>query len=274
MERTVAAVCVVFGKAQLAPAVGWLVAIALRTSPLRFPGSVPSGGGPLRGTPPRVSIRCMERIRIASINIGIAGTIDYGNRRFVTGIDKQPVEACVAVTPAGLDGDRVCDTEHHGGADQAVYVYSVADYEWWAGELGRRLRPGTFGDNLTIDGLPPDMNVGDRLLIGSTLLEATAPRIPCSTLAATMGDSEFGLAFRRAEKPGVYFRVLNEGEICPGDRVTLVENTEPTVSVLMLFRLCYDRSPAREALQAALGAPIAERLRQRFEAKLAALPAA
>jgi MOSC domain-containing protein YiiM len=89
-----------------------------------------------------------------------------------------------------------------------------------------------------------------------------------------MRDPDFGLAFRRAEKPGVYFRVLNEGEICPGDRVTLVENTDPTVSMLTLFRLCYDTSPGRDALESALGAPIAERLRKRFEAKLAALPAA
>ncbi len=216
----------------------------------------------------------MENIRISSINRGVAATIEHGSRRFVTGIDKQPVDGCVAITSGGLEGDEVCDTEHHGGADQAVYAYSLADYAWWSRQLGRSLRAGTFGDNLTIDGLPPDMNVGDRLLIGSALLEATAPRIPCSTLAAAMGDSDFGLAFRRAEKPGVYFRVLNDGEVCPGDRVTLVENTEPTVSILTLFRLCYDKSPGRDALESALRAPIAERLRHRFEARLAALPAA
>lgn len=216
----------------------------------------------------------MEEIRISSINRGLAATIDYGNRRFVTGIDKQPVDECVAITASGLEGDSVCDTEHHGGADQAVYVYSTADYEWWAAELGRPLRPGTFGDNLTIDGLPSDMNVGDRLLIGSALLEATAPRIPCSTLAATMRDSDFGLAFRRAARPGIYFRVLNEGEVCPGDRVTLVENTDPTVSIVALFHLCYENSPGREALESALEAPIAERLRKRFAAKLASFPTA
>lgn len=214
----------------------------------------------------------MEQIRLSSINRGSAGTIDHGNRRFVTGIDKQPVGECIAVTAAGIRGDEICDTANHGGADQAIYAYSTVDYAWWSARLDRPLRPGTFGENLTIDGLPPDMNVGDRLLIGSVLLEATAPRIPCSTLAARMRDPEFGLLFRRAEKPGVYFRVLNEGEVCPGDRVTLVENTDPTVSILALFRLYYDNSPARDALESALRVPIAERLRKRFEAKLAALP--
>lgn len=204
----------------------------------------------------------------------MAGKVDFGNRRFVTGIDKQPAGECIAITTAGIEGDEVCDTAHHGGPDQAVYAYSTADYEWWSAKLGRPLRPGTFGDNLTIDGLPSDMNAGDRLLIGSALLEATAPRIPCSTLAATMRDGDFGLAFRRAEKPGIYFRVLNEGEVCPGDRVTLVENTDPTVSILVLFRLYYENSPGRDALESALRAPIAARMRKRFEAKLAALPAA
>ena len=69
-----------------------------------------------------------------------------------TAIDKQPAAGPVAVTADGLEGDGVGDTEHHGGPDQAVYAYGTADYTWWAHELGRSLPPGTFGENLTIDG--------------------------------------------------------------------------------------------------------------------------
>ena len=114
------------------------------------------------------------------------------------------------------------------------------------------------------------MYVGDRLLIGDVLLEATAPRIPCSTLAARMQDSRFGMTFRRAERPGIYLRVLNEGEISAGDAVTLIENPAPIVSILELFRLAYDLKPNRAALERYLEAPLAERTRASIEQKLAA----
>ena len=128
---------------------------------------------------------------------------------------------------------------------------------------------GTFGENLTIAGLPPDMKAGDRLLIGDVILEATMPRIPCSTLAAAMNDSNFGLQFRRAERPGYYFRVLNEGSVAPGDSVTLVENPGDCITMLELFRLSYEIKPDAKSLCRALDAPIAERMRARFESKIA-----
>ena len=45
-----------------------------------------------------------------------------------------------------------------------------------------------FGENLTIAGLESArMLIGDRLALGSVILEVTSPRIPCVTLAARMG---------------------------------------------------------------------------------------
>jgi MOSC domain-containing protein YiiM len=102
------------------------------------------------------------------------------------------------------------------------------------------------------------------------LLEATSPRIPCSTLAARMQDSGFGVQFRKAERPGIYFRVLNEGEVSAGDGVTLIENPVPVVSILELFRLSYDLSPDPADLERYLEAPLADRFRAKLEQKLAA----
>ena len=34
----------------------------------------------------------------------------------------------VRVTVLGLADDAICDVKHHGGVDQAVYVYGQADY--------------------------------------------------------------------------------------------------------------------------------------------------
>ena len=212
----------------------------------------------------------MDDMRVTSVNVGREATIDHGNRSFTTGICKGPVDGPVHIGAESVAGDTISDKKHHGGADQVVYAYSADDYEWWSAQLGRELEPGTFGDNLTIEGLPTDMNVGDRLLIGDVLLEATAPRIPCSTLAARMQDSGFGMAFRKAERPGIYFRVLNEGEVSAGDAVTYMENPAPVVSILDLYRLAYDLRPDPDALERYLEAPLAERMRASIEEKLSA----
>jgi len=211
-------------------------------------------------------------MRIESINVGRVETIAHGNKSFETGICKDPVEGPVRVTVLGLTGDAIVATEHHGGADQAIYAYSTDDYDWWATEAGLDWSPGLFGENLTIRDLPTDMNIGDRLLIGEVVLEATAPRIPCDTLAARIEDRGFGMAFRKAERPGIYFRVLNEGEIQSGDVVTLVESAEFNVSILDLFRHKYRLQHDADELRRLLQAPVAERFRAQIEEKLAAIP--
>ncbi len=214
----------------------------------------------------------MHAMRIESVNVGNAETLERGERSVVTGICKRPVDGPAFVSVDGIDGDHICDTSNHGGVDQAVYAYAVSDYAWWSETLGRELKSGTFGENLTIDGLPDDLHAGDRLLIGDVILEATSPRIPCSTLAMRMQDRQFGLKFRDAARPGFYFRVLNEGEVAAGDGVTIVEDPSSRATLLDQFHLRYDTSPDRATLERVLSAPIASRLREMFEARLAALP--
>ena len=210
-------------------------------------------------------------MQIASVNVGSVETIEDDGRSVTTGICKMPVSDKVQVTELGLEGDHVHDTDHHGGVDQAVYAYSVEDYEWWAAKTGRDFQPGLFGENLTIKGLPSNMYVGDRLLIGDLVLEATSPRIPCGTLATRMSDRGFGRAFKTAERPGVYFRVLNPASVSNGDAVTMVEGDAANVTVLDLFRFAYQTSHDEEQLRRFLNAPIAERLRAKIEKQLADL---
>lgn len=210
-------------------------------------------------------------MRLVSVNVGRAETISFGNKSMETGICKYPVEGPVAVTTEGLPGDAIVSVRHHGGPDQAVYAYSADDYDWWAEQTGKPCFPGLFGENLTIRDMPTDMRVGDRLLIGEVVLEATAPRIPCDTFATRMEDPRFGLLFRDAERPGIYFRVLNEGEIAAGDPVTIVESADHEVTILDLFRYKYRLRHDAEELRRLLDAPIAERMRADIEGRLARL---
>ena len=195
----------------------------------------------------------------------------HGNKVMQTGICKRPVEGPVRVGIEGIPGDAIVNTRHHGGPDQAIYGYSLDDYDWWAESTGRDFFPGLFGENLTIRDMPSDMHIGDRLLIGEVVLEVTAPRIPCDTFAARMEDPGFGLLFKRAERPGAYFRVLNEGEIRAGDNAMLVECDEHDVTVLDLFRFKFNLRHDASELRRFLDAPLGERFRVEIENTLDAL---
>jgi MOSC domain-containing protein YiiM len=189
-----------------------------------------------------------------------------------TGIFKDPASGPVAVRASGLRSDVVVDKKNHGGPDQAVYVFGTPDYEWWADELGRELPPGTLGENFTVSSLESaSLDVGDRLYAGTTVLEVTAPRIPCATLAARMGDPAFLRRFRSAERPGVYCRVVREGYVEAGDAVNIEPYAGETVLVVEMFRDFFDPRPSEETILRQLAAPIAVRARAHKERQLEAL---
>ena len=208
-------------------------------------------------------------MRLTSVNVGRERSIPNAKTSGKTGIYKRPVDRPVWVSGSGLADDEISDTENHGGPDQAVYVFGTPDYDWWSEELGRELPPGTFGENLTITGLESaGLCIGDRLVIGPVILEVTDPRIPCVTLAARMGDPLFVKRFRRAERPGLYCRVIREGWIRAGDPVSLVEYSGEKVPAVELFRDFFEPNQSERTIRRHLAAPIAIRSRVDKERRL------
>lgn len=208
-------------------------------------------------------------MKLANVNIGQERTQQNGNKLETTGIYKLPTPEPVHISSLGIKEDFIASKKHHGGPDQAIYVYGTTDYDWWSTELGRDLYPGTFGENLDITELESaQFNIGDRLLIGSVILEISAPRIPCGTLAARMEDPQFVKRFRHAERPGFYCRVLQEGTIEMGNDVKIESYEKETVSVIQIFRDYYDKDKSEETIRKQLNAPIAIRLRTALEEEL------
>ncbi|MEL7208340.1 MAG: MOSC domain-containing protein, partial [Actinomycetota bacterium] len=143
-------------------------------------------------------------MKLLSVNRSEPREVELAGRTSVTGIVKEPVDGSVSVAAEGLDGDGVGNTKDHGGPDQAVYLYGTEDLDWWSAH-GVDVGPGLFGENLTVTGLASAaIEVGDRFVVGDVLLEATAPRIPCATLSARVGDGDFKSRFADARRPGVY----------------------------------------------------------------------
>ncbi len=206
-------------------------------------------------------------MQLISINLGREQAIQNGKVLEKSGIYKLPVDGPARVTINGFVGDIICDLENHGGVDQAVYVYGGADYDWWSQMLGATLVPGTFGENLTISMLESGpASIGDRLHIGEVILEVTAPRIPCATLAARMNDPFFVKKFRDAERPGFYCRVIQEGFLRTGIPVTHEPYQGERITILEMFRDWYKPDRSEAAIRRYLNAPVAIRARIRYEA--------
>jgi|SRR5688572_14482506 len=211
-------------------------------------------------------------MNLISINLGQERTLQRKDRVEQTGIFKFPADGPVKVTRLGLEGDVIISKKHHGGPDQAIYIYGAADYEWWSQQLGKEISPGTFGENLTISDLESaQFNIGDYLHIDDVIVQITAPRIPCGTFAARMDDPQWVKRFRHAERPGLYCRVIKEGFVKAGDPVSVEKYGRETISVLEMFRDYYDRNKSEETIQRHLNAPIAIRARRDIEKELTRL---
>ena len=209
-------------------------------------------------------------MRLLSVNVGREEPIRGAKSSGKTGIFKRPVHTPVRISFNGLVDDAVSDTKNHGGVDQAVYLFGKPDYEWWSGELGYELSFGSFGENLTLSGLESaGACIGDRFSIGPMVLEVTAPRIPCVTLAVRMGDPAFARRFRRAERPGLYCRVIREGAVRVGARVEPEPYRGERVPAIEVFRTFFEPDQGEAVLRRHLAAPIAVRAREMNERQLA-----
>jgi MOSC domain-containing protein YiiM len=214
-------------------------------------------------------------MQLTHVNLGQARWHTTHKKTEQTGIYKEPATGPVEITPLGVAGDTVCDTKNHGGPDQAVYIYGGGDYAWWEAELGQALLPGTYGENLTISELESAaFAAGDRLQLGAVTLEVSAPRIPCATLAARMGDTGFVKRFRQAGRPGLYCRVITPGYVQAGDLLQVTPYDSDRLTIFEMFQDYYEAQLPEATIRRHLAAPIAIRARAEMEDQLARLLAA
>jgi len=205
---------------------------------------LPCSADPMTSEPRLLTVNIVRRIRAGYFHD--------------TAIDKQPVEGPVEVTAAGLAGDRQVDP-HHGGYDRAVYAYAAEDAAWWAGQLGRTIPPGLFGENFRTQDL--DVSgaiIGEKWRIGTALLEVRLPRTPCQNLSLRIGIDNFHIRFTAAGRVGAMLKVREPGLVRAGEPVTVVDRPRHGVRVRDLVT-----GPDAAAMQRLLdsGIPLAATVR-------------
>jgi MOSC domain-containing protein YiiM len=182
----------------------------------------------------------MSGARVISVNRGLTADLVIGGRPGKSAIDKRPVAGPVAVGQLGLDGDECADKEHHGGFEQAVYVYAREDLDWWTEQLGRELRDGAFGENLTTAGIDVSAAlIGETWRVGSVVAQVTFPRVPCVTFRSWLGEPHWVKRFAAGGRPGAYLRVLTPGSVAAGDDLTVLSRPEQAVTVAESMRAYY-----------------------------------
>lgn len=199
-------------------------------------------------------------MHLIAINAAEETTIDAGGKLYRTGIFKHPLQGTVEIGKLGIAADTIVDTTVHGGEDQALYLYSMEDYQWWAEQLQRELEPGSFGENLTLSAFPTEpLRVGDRLTInGEVVLEITAPRVPCVKFATKMGDPAFGKKFVAAVRPGAYARVIQAGKLTAGDSISWQPTREDYVTLNEVFVEWHNKDWSEQVFKKALASPISK----------------
>lgn len=175
--------------------------------------------------------------RVLSINItSVVHQGEWTGSEGRTGIDKRSVSGAIEFKNNGVIGDRVIDTNVHGGYEQAVYAYAREDAQWWEREINEEIPAGRFGENLTTEGI--DVNaalIGEQWKIGSVILEVSQPRIPCRVFAGFWKRATLIKDFTQAGRPGTYLRIIQEGTAQAGDAIEVIFKPDHTISISDLF---------------------------------------
>jgi len=196
-------------------------------------------------------------MRVLSVSVAKASRQQFGEVAVRTSIVKEPATGPVHLRFDGLDGDGMATPVWGGHRRPALYAYPYEHYSFWLQELGRESFPfGKFGENITTEGLLEEsVYAGDMYQIGTARVQAIGFRIPCRNLALTMDETAMIKRFRAARKPGIFFQVIEEGEIASEDAIELLDRVDSDFTIADMVALHTDESRDLDAVRSLLEKP-------------------
>lgn len=190
-----------------------------------------------------------------------------------TGIYKSPLRAPVLLGTEGFAGDQQADLRVHGGPEKAVHLYPARHYATLAArfpEAAAQLVPGSLGENLSTGDLDErDVRIGDVWQLGRAQIQVCQPRSPCWKIDERFAADGMAQFIEEHRITGWYWRVLQSGEVRPGDSLTLVTPAlqAPTLhAALVLWQ--QHRPPLAEFAALAETPGIAPRWREKMLQRL------
>jgi len=100
------------------------------------------------------------------------------------------------------------------------------------------------------------VRIGDQFRIGSVVLQVTQPRMPCYKLGVRFGRADIVKRFWLARRPGIYFSVIEEGDLAAGDAISKIGEGPEAITVGDVVRLFAGDDRDSDHLQRALRAPL------------------
>jgi MOSC domain-containing protein YiiM len=196
-------------------------------------------------------------MKLVSLNVGTPKEFTWMGKPVRTSIFKNPVLGQRKVSFLNIAGDEQSDLSVHGGINKAVYAYDLSNYDHWKKILDRKdWQHGMFGENLTTSGLKDeDVRIGDVFQIGTAKFQVIQPRFPCFKLNIRFGMPNMLERFIKEERNGIYFKVIQEGEIGTNDEIELVEASRYEVTVADYVRCYYSKGSNKEIVEALLSFP-------------------
>lgn len=193
-------------------------------------------------------------MKIISTNIGKPTTVTWKDQEVTTGIFKHPVEEPIYLEETDVKNDHVIDRKHHGGVHKACYLYGANHYPHWKGIFpSLDWNWGMFGENMTVDNCDEQNTfIGSIYQVGAAKVQVAQPRQPCFKLGIRFNDQEVLRHFINDTRSGVYFKVLEQGEVKTGDEFRLIKEDDAGLSVAQIFQILYRKLDDKLIINAAI----------------------
>ncbi|MFP2996553.1 MOSC domain-containing protein [Spongiivirga sp. MCCC 1A20706] len=192
-------------------------------------------------------------MKVISTNIAKPTLISWRGKQEKTGIYKKSAPS-IYLEKEGVKGDEVSNLKVHGGVFKACYLFSSDHYDYWQKRYpDLQWEWGMFGENLTVEDLNEnEIQIGAIYKIGGALVQITQPREPCYKFGIKFGDQKVLQEFVEHGHPGTYVRVLEEGNVSPGDEMLLTTPSEHPITTKQFFGLLFKPSKDKDLIKIAI----------------------